>query len=273
MLGLGPAYRSPLTAHRLPFPVMPLITFLSDFGISDSYVGEVKGVLATLAPGITVVDITHQIPPGDIRSAAHILGRAWHRFPGGTVHLVVVDPGVGGTRNAIALDSGGHRFVGPDNGVLTPALFNARPTVVSIAVPEGAAPTFHGRDLFAPAAARLASGDPLATLGEPLDKEPSRLVDPIPWYQGKTVVGEVLYVDRFGNLVTNLTEDLVPPYAELEVEDFLIGPVRRTFGDVPTGELLAYIGSGNTVEIAVRDGSATRRLGVGVGGRIRARLG
>ncbi|MEO8294805.1 MAG: SAM-dependent chlorinase/fluorinase [Gemmatimonadota bacterium] len=252
---------------------MPLITFLSDFGTSDSYVGEVKGVLATLAPAAAVIDITHHIPPGDIRSASHILGRAWHRFPAGTVHLVVVDPGVGGTRSAIAVESGGHRFVGPDNGVLTPALYNAEPTIVEIAVPEGAAPTFHGRDLFAPAAARLALGDSVLSIGATVLGELTRLTDPVPWYQGKSVIGEVLYVDRFGNLVTNLTENLAPPYATLEVEDFAIGPVRRTFGDVPRGELLAYIGSGNTVEIAVRDGSASRRLGMGVGGRIRVRLG
>ena len=252
---------------------MPLITFLSDFGTSDSYVGEVKGVLMSLAPGVPVIDISHQINPGNIRAAAHILDRTWHRFPGGTVHLVVVDPGVGGTRAALAVESGGHRFVGPDNGVLTPALYNATPSIVTIPVPQGVAATFHGRDLFAPAAARLAQGESISQLGEPLRGDPSRLVDPVPWYQGKAVIGEVLYVDRFGNLVTNLTEDLVPSYAVLEVEDFEIGPVRRTFADVPTGELLAYMGSGNTVEIAVRDGSATRRLGIGVGGRIRVRLG
>lgn len=252
---------------------MPLITFLSDFGTSDSYVGEVKGVLASLAPGMAVVDISHSITPGNIRAAAHVLGRTWHRYPGGTVHLVVVDPGVGGTRAAIAVESGGHYFVGPDNGVLTTAFYNAAPRIVQIPVPDGVAATFHGRDLFAPAAARLALGEPLSQLGEPIAGEPARLIDPMPWYQGKSVIGEVLYVDRFGNLVSNLTENLVPSYAVLEVEDFEIGPVRRTFGDVPTGELLAYIGSGNTVEIAVRDGSATRRLGIGVGGRIRVRLG
>lgn len=189
------------------------------------------------------------------------------------MHLVVVDPGVGGDRAAIAVESGGHFFVGPDNGVLTAAFYNSAPFVVKLPVPEGAAATFHGRDLFAPTAARLALGEALSRMGGPIQGEPTRLVDPVPWYQGKAVIGEVLYVDRFGNLVTNLTEDLVPSYAVLEVEDFEIGPVRRTFGDVPTGELLAYIGSGNTVEIAVRDGSASRRLGIGVGGRIRVRLG
>jgi S-adenosylmethionine hydrolase len=250
-----------------------MITFLSDFGTSDSYVGEVKGVLASLAPHIPVIDISHNLTPGNIRAAAHILARTWHRFPGGTVHLVVVDPGVGGSRAAIAVESGGHFFVGPDNGVLTPAYFNAAPRVLGLPVPDGAAATFHGRDLFAPVAARLALGEALDHVGVPMAEPAARLGDPVPWYQGKTVIGEVLYVDHFGNLVTNLTEDLVPSYAVLEVEDFDIGPVRRTFADVPTGELLAYIGSGNTVEIAVRDGSASRRLGIGVGGRIRVRLG
>lgn len=250
-----------------------MLTFLSDFGNADSYVGEVKGVLATMAPGIPVIDVTHEIPPGDIRSAAHVLGRVWHRYPAGTVHLVVVDPGVGGVREALAVECGGHRFVGPDNGVLTAALQAGIPEVVAIPVPVGAAPTFHGRDLFAPAAARLATGASLWEIGSPLGRPPETLNIPVPWYQGKSVVGEVLYVDRFGNLVTNLTEDLVPGYAVLEIEDFVIGPVRRTFADVPSGELLAYMGSGNTVEIAVRDGSAARRLGTGVGGQVRARLG
>jgi S-adenosylmethionine hydrolase len=252
---------------------MGLITFLSDFGTSDSYVGEVKGVIVSLAPGTPVIDISHSISPGNIPAAAHVLERTWHRFPGGTVHLVVVDPGVGGSRAALAVECSGHFFVGPDNGVLTPAFFNGTPVIVSLPVPEGAAATFHGRDVFGPAAARLARGARLEAIGARLRHEPTRLSEPVPWYEGKVVIGEVLYVDRFGNLVTNLTENLVPAYAALEVEDFEIGPVRRTFGDVPTGELLAYIGSGNTVEIAVRDGSATRRLGIGVGGRIRVRLG
>jgi S-adenosylmethionine hydrolase len=250
-----------------------MITFLTDFGTSDSYVGEVKGVLASLAPGVPVIDISHSLAPGNIRAGAHILGRTWHRYPGGTVHLVVVDPGVGGTRAAIAVESGGHFFVGPDNGVLTSAFYKSSPQIIRLPVPDGAAATFHGRDLFAPVAARLALGEPIQRMGDAFSGEPTRLVDPVPWYQGKSVIGEVMYVDHFGNLVSNLTEDLVPSYAILEVDDFQVGPVRRTFGDVPPGELLAYIGSGNTVEIAVRDGSAARRLGVGVGGRIRVRLG
>jgi S-adenosyl-L-methionine hydrolase (adenosine-forming) len=252
---------------------MPLITLLTDFGTSDSYVAEMKGVLLGLCPAAVLVDVTHAVPPGDVRAGAYLLGRAWHRFPAGTTHLTVVDPGVGTARPAFALRSQGHWFVGPDNGIFTAVLRDAEVEIVTLATPAAASPTFHGRDLFAPAAAALACGHPLESLGEPFLGMPTRLTWTEPRYEGKSVVGQIVYVDRFGTLITNLTPDLVPPYAVLEVEDLEIGPLRRTFGDVPTGGLLAYVGSGGVVEIAVRDGSAARRLGLGVGGRIRARLG
>ena len=163
--------------------------------------------------------------------------------------------------------------MGPDNGLFTPVLRDAAVEIVTLAIPPTAAPTFHGRDLFAPAAAALASGTALQALGQPYLGIPHRLSYRDPHYEGKSVVGEVVYVDRFGTLVTNLTPEMVPDYAVIEIEGLDIGPLRRTFGDVPTGGLLAYLGSGGQVEIAVRDGSAARRLGMGVGGRIRVRLG
>ena len=252
---------------------MTLVTLLTDFGTADSYVAEVKGVILALTPRATLVDVTHGVPPGDIRSGAYLLGRTWHRFPAGTVHLVVVDPGVGTDRAAVAIKVRGHAFVGPDNGIFSPVLRDAEVEIVTLPTPPGASPTFHGRDLFAPVAAALAGGAVLATLGEPFAGLPHRLAYTEPRYEGKSVVGEILYVDRFGTLVTNLTPDLVPAYASIEVEGLDLGPLRRTFGDVPTGGLLAYLGSGGEVEVAVRDGSAARRLGLGVGGRIRARLG
>jgi S-adenosylmethionine hydrolase len=252
---------------------VPLITILTDFGSSDSYVAEMKGVLLSLCPGVDLVDVTHAVPPGDVRAGAYLLGRSWHRFPPDTIHLAVVDPGVGTARAALAMRTQGHAFVGPDNGLFTPVFRDAEVEIVVLPTPDGAAPTFHGRDLFAPAAAALARGVPLQSLGQPLARIPQRLTYTEPHYEGKSVVGEIVYVDRFGTLVTNLTTDLVPPYAVLEVEGLEIGPLRRTFADVPTGGLLAYVGSGGAVEIAVRDGSAARRLGLGVGGRIRVRLG
>ena len=252
---------------------VPFITLLTDFGSSDSYVAEMKGVLLSLCPEAVLVDVTHGVPPGDVRAGAYLLGRSWHRFPAGSIHLTVVDPGVGTARAALAMRTRGHAFVGPDNGLFTPVLRDAEVEIAVLPTPVDAAPTFHGRDLFAPAAAALARGAPLSSLGPPLDRIPERLTYTEPHYEGKSVVAEIVYVDRFGTLVTNLTTELVPPYAVLEVEGLEIGRLRRTFGDVPTGGLLAYVGSGGAVEIAVRDGSAARRLGLGVGGRIRVRLG
>jgi S-adenosyl-L-methionine hydrolase (adenosine-forming) len=252
---------------------MTIITLATDFGSTDSYVAEMKGALLSGAPSAVLVDVSHGIWPGDIRSAAHILGRTWSRFPRGTIHLVVVDPGVGSSRAALAFSAHGHCFVGPDNGVFTPVLHDAEIEAVVLSTPESASATFHGRDLFAPAAAALASGASLRSLGDPFAGIPKRLAYTQPHHEGKTVVGEVIYVDRFGSLITNLTSELVPPYARVEVEDLDLGPLKRTFDDVPTGGLLAYVGSGGTIEIAVRNGSAARRLGIGVGGRVRAILG
>jgi hypothetical protein len=252
---------------------MRLITLLTDFGITDSYVAELKAALYSRAPDVILVDVTHSVPPGDVRAGAYLLGRTWHRFPTGTVHLAVVDPGVGSSRAALALAAAGHWFVGPDNGLFTSVLKDSAVEIVSLPTPSGAAPTFHGRDLFAPAAAALATGTALSTLGEAFTKIPERLGYREAFHEGKTIVGEIVYVDRFGSLVTSLTPELVPAYATVEIEGLDIGPLRHTFADVPTGGLLAFVGSGGAIEIAVRDGSAARRLGIGVGGRVRARLG
>src|SRR5213596_1046638 len=141
----------------------PIITLLSDFGSADSYVGEVKGVLLSHVHGAALLDITHQVPPGDLRAGQYILGRVWHRFPQGTVHLAVVDPGVGTARRALAAGAGGHFFVAPDNGLLSCLPADAH--FVSLPIPPSAAPTFHARDVFAPAAAQLAIGASLTQLG------------------------------------------------------------------------------------------------------------
>lgn len=252
---------------------MALITLLTDFGITDSYVAEMKGAMLSGAPDAVLVDVSHGVRPGDIRSAAYVLGRVWHRFPPGTVHLVVIDPGVGTARTALALGAHGHYFVGPDNGVFTPVLHDTQVQAIELPTPRTASPTFHGRDVFAPAAAALASRATLPSLGRQFGRIPARVNYTLPHHEGKTVVGEIIYVDRFGSLITNLTSDLVPDHASVEVEDLDLGPLRRTFEDVPAGGLLAYVGSGGAIEIAVRNGSAARRLGIGVGGRVRARLG
>ena len=249
-------------------PSSSLITLLTDFGLSDSYVAEVKGVLLSRAPppGVTLVDITHQISPGDVRAGQYLLARAWSRFPKGTVHLAIVDPGVGTSRRAVAATAGGHLFVAPDNGLLS---FLPSPRFVSLAIPADAAPTFHGRDVFAPAAAALASGTRLEELGTPItDAYHSPL--PTPHHDGTAVMGEVLYVDRFGTLISNIPGPDVEPGVRIRVAGTDVGALRRTFGDVERGTLVALVGSGGTVEIAVRDGSAARLLGVGVAAEVRA---
>ncbi len=239
----------------------PLVTLLTDFGCRDSYVAEIKAVLLSTAPSAQLVDISHEVPPGNVLAAQYILGRTWARFPSGSVHLAVVDPGVGSRRRAIAVASRGHYFVGPDNGLFTPVLDGA--TVVELAVPGNAAPTFHGRDVFAPAAARLVLGEAVEKLGTPV-ADPVRLSPPQPVLEGERVRGSVIYVDRFGTLITNIARELAAGKAAVEIRGIVV-PLRRTFADVEPGELVAFVGSGGTVEIAVRDGAAAAKLEAALG--------
>ena len=236
----------------------PLITLLTDFGTADGYVGEMKGVLLTRAPDATLVDITHEIPAQDVEMARLTLARVWRRFPTGTVHLVVVDPGVGTGRAALAVKSDGRCLVGPDNGVLSPALLVAGACAVTLEIPPNASASFHGRDVFAPAAASLASGMSLESLGtaarQPTIRrtpEPQRVEDGV-------LAGVVISVDRFGNAITNLV-GLRAGIVELGGATL---PLRRTYGDVPSGAALALVGSSGLIEVAVRDGNAARQLGV-----------
>lgn len=244
-----------------------IITLLTDFGTADSYVAELKAVLLSRAPTVTIVDISHQVAPGDIRAGQYLLDRSWKQFPAESIHLAIVDPGVGTERRAIAAESGGHRFVAPDNGLLSFLARDAR--FVSLPIPASAAPTFHGRDVFAPAAASLATGASLESLGA-IITDPYHSPLPTPRTDGLTVVGEVIYVDRFGTLVSNIPGNAVQLGVRIKVEGTDVGSLSRTFRDVARGALVAFVGSGGTAEIAVRDGSAARMLGVGVGAEVRA---
>ena len=244
-----------------------LITLLTDFGTADSYVAEVKGVLLSQVHGAALVDVSHQVSPGDVRAAQYILSRVWHRFPQGSVHLAVVDPGVGTDRRALAASLAGHFFVAPDNGLLS--FLPADAHFAALPIPAGAAPTFHARDVFAPAAGQLALGASLSHVGHPIT-DPYRAPLPAPRTDGGVVLGEVIYVDRFGTLVTNIPGDAVEPGVRIKVAGTEIGTLSRTFGDVGRGTLVAVVGSDGSVEVAVRDGSAARLLGVGVGAEVRA---
>jgi len=247
---------------------VPRITLLTDFGTRDGYVAAVKGVLAERAPGVLIDDAAHDIPPGDIRSAAWALSRYWQLYPAGTVHLAVVDPGVGSDRRALAARVAGRLFVAPDNGVLSRVLDECPPDlVVSLENPQhlrsGPSCTFHGRDVFAPAAAALALGLPLEELGPPV-ADPAMLPLPRPDCHGATARGVVVHVDRFGNLITNLPARCVRAAATVRVAGRSVGPLRRTYADVEPGAPLALIGSAGLLEVSVRDGNAASVLGVGL---------
>jgi S-adenosylmethionine hydrolase len=233
-----------------------LITLLTDFGTADGYVAELKGVLYAAAPDVTVVDLSHEIPPQDVESARLAVARYWRRFPSGTVHVVVVDPGVGSARAALAVSSDGRFLVGPDNGVLSPSLLASGSRAVSLPVPPTASATFHGRDVFAPAAAKLATGAAVDSLGPPwLDPVIRRTPEARRGTKG-SVIGEVIAIDRFGNAISNL---IAPRGGQIEIAGRSM-PIVRTYADAPAGELIALVGSSGFVEIAQRDGSAARAL-------------
>lgn len=246
---------------------MSIVTITTDFGTRDGYVGEVKGVLVTRAPEVALVDVAHDVTPGDVRGAAWILGRIWGRFPIGTVHLAVVDPGVGGARTPIAARVAQRWFVGPDNGLLT-LVCRAFPVEearrIDLAI-DGRPPssTFHGRDVFAPAAAHLSTGADPEQIGPEIERDQIvALALPRPTRQGDTLRGHVLHVDRFGNLITNLPNEDLPPSPQVLISGVTLQTLSPSYDAVGAGELLASLGSGGTVEIAVRDGSASERLGV-----------
>ena len=242
-----------------------LVTLLTDFGTADGYVAEMKGVLYTRAPGVTVVDLSHEITPQDVDAARLAVTRYWRRFPRGTVHLVVVDPGVGSARQALGVASDGRFLVGPDNGVLSPALLIPGAAAVSLAVPPGASATFHGRDVFAPAAAALARGALLDSLGSPHRNPVIRRTPEVRRDGDGWSCGEVLVIDRFGNAITNL---LAMHATEVCVGNHVLR-LSRTYADVGVGEPVALVGSSGLIEIAVRDGSAAAVLGLTRGTSVR----
>lgn len=232
----------------------PPLVLLTDFGTVDAYVGVMKGVIAGIAPGLPVIDLCHAVPPQDVARGADLLAESWRWFPAGTVFVGVVDPGVGTDRRALLARIDGRLFVGPDNGLcsrVTDAPFEARALPDAWGLPARSA-TFHGRDLFAPAAARLASGQVAFDDAPPLHA-PVRLPRPAP--------GAVRAFDHFGNALTDLPE---------RADGALIWngrhvPVVRTYGDAPPGALVALTGSAGLLELAVVGGSARASHGVALG--------
>jgi S-adenosylmethionine hydrolase len=249
----------------------PVIALVTDFGLSDPYVGAMKGAILRLAPEVTLVDVVHELAAHDVLAGALALDAAYRHFPKGTVFVAVVDPGVGSARRALAIAAAGWRFVGPDNGIFTFVLeaeASAEVRRLATQVSGGpVSPVFHGRDLFGPAAAELARGLPFEEAG-PLVHDPVRLSLPPKLRAGDAWTGSVLHVDRFGNLTTNLlAADLAAlACASLERLEVRLGerilPLVRCYADVASGAACALVGSSGRLELAVREGRADALGGV-----------
>ncbi len=258
---------------------MPLLTLLTDFGLQDIYVGVMKGAIAHINPALTVIDLTHQIPPQDVVAARFNLLTAVPYFPDGTVHVAVVDPGVGGSRQAIAIQFQQGFLVGPNNGIFSGVLERYSP-IAAVELTQSRywrtpnpSRTFHGRDVFATVGAHVASGVPLFELGEAIALE--TLVNlPLPLCEDQdgAIAGCIQYIDHFGNLITNVPAERVEG-ANWSVElGFDSIPKTATYADAPLGGLLSLIGSHGWLEIAVNGGSAQAQLQVTIGHPLQVRL-
>jgi S-adenosylmethionine hydrolase len=257
---------------------------LTDFGVGDWYVGVMKGVLSARAPGVPLIDLTHGIGAGDIRSAAFVLENSWRWFPEGAVFLVVVDPGVGTARRPLAIAAEERFFIGPDNGVLSPALATGS-AVSRVLDPEALgvevlSHTFHGRDLFSPAAAHLARGEAFDGIGERITDVKRLEARHIVVSQDR-ITGHVIYLDHFGNCITDIDEESLKrfqgdqPASSLLVqsEGAVIHGLVETYGDAPEGKPCALIDSSGRLEIAVRGGSAATTLGLEGGDVVEVTIG
>ncbi len=253
----------------------PLITLLTDFGAGSGYPAQMKGVILSVRPDATVVDLSHEVPHYDVLAGALLLEACAPRFPAHAVHLAVVDPGVGTARRAMCLvDSRGRRFVGPDNGLFTPFLGGGRAHLIAAPkdVPERVSATFHGRDVFAPVAVRLAGGGDPGAVG-PAIVDPVRLDWPAAELRGSELHGQCLLADPFGNVLTSIRE--VDLGAAAPVAVAVAGRearVVRTYGEGCPGELLALVGSSGRLEISVREGNAAQVLGFSRGAPVVVRM-
>jgi hypothetical protein len=259
---------------------MRIITLLTDFGVESIFPAQMKGVILERCPTAVLVDMSHGVPRHDVRTAAFMLGSAAPAFPAGTVHVAVVDPQVGSQRRVLAAEAGGHLYLAPDNGLLTLVaqgqfLFGAGVAPARVISVENrtffraeVSSTFHGRDIFAPLAAALALGTPVDALGTEVDSI-ERFDLPLPDRAENVIRGQVLYVDSFGNLVTNISGRALagadPSGIQVRIAGAVIRGLSRAYSDVPAGVLLAYVGSAGLLEVAVNRQSAALRLGADVG--------
>lgn len=245
-----------------------IITLTSDFGYGGEYVGVMKGVILRINPKCQLIDITHQISPQNIFQASLVLQNSYSFFPKGTIHMVIVDPGVGTARRPIIIKKEGYFFVGPDNGVFTPIIKEGKFTAFEITFrpslkwPESS--TFHGRDIFAPTAAYLSLGKEAQKFGPPIANL-QRLDWPLPVLKGQKVIGQILLADPFGNLITNITRDFFESQIasrrfQIKGKGWSISCLQKTYDQVPVGQPLALFGSAGFLEIAINRGNASQAL-------------
>ncbi len=258
-----------------------IITITTDFGIKDPYVGAMKGAILTINPGAEVVDISHLVSPQNILEGAMILEQAYSYFPKSTIHIGVIDPGVGGARRPILIETERYLFIGPDNGLFTPILTKEE-IIGTIHITNkkyfhrGVSSTFHGRDVFAPVAAHLSLGEEPGSFGERID-DPLLLDIPEPALKEGTIEGEVILVDSFGNLITNIDAGDIPRLPvegtiEVTIKEARIHGLSKTYGTGTKGRPIALIGSTNRLEIACNMGSASELLKAAAGERVEVRV-
>lgn len=246
-----------------------IITLLSDFGLSDPYVAMMKGVILSINRNADLIDITHNIKVGSIFQGADIIKETWSYFPEGTVHVAVVDPGVGSARRLMAVKAARHFFVGPDNGIFWPIIKkNPDAEIVELTEKKYFLPeitnTFHGRDVFAPVAAHISLGTAIKSLGSPIT-DPEKLKLSRPYQDDKGLNGEIIRIDNFGNLITNitvknLTDFLMGKNPVFFIGEYKISEISHTYSDKDEGELIAIINSSNYLEIAVNMGRVSEYL-------------
>lgn len=242
-----------------------IITLITDFRTNDGYMGAVYGVIKSIAPDVEIMTISHSIPPEDIRKGSRALKNSYQFFPDGTIHLVVVDPTVGPHRRGLIVYDGEFYFVGPDNGVFT-TVYNRTADCQCFKITNdkyrlsSQTETFHGRDVFAPTAAYLASGIPPEEFGLQID-DPVMLKDPEPEMIGTELIGKIVDIDTFGNLVTNIPAIMVKQNSQILVCGHIIKELLKSYAEVPQKQPLAYIGSIGNLEIAINQGNAANFFG------------
>lgn len=268
-----------------------VLTLLTDFGTRDGYVGTMKGVIHRINPGASIVDISHEVPPHDILEAAYILYSAYKYFPPGTVHLVVVDPGVGSARKIVGLEADDYLFLAPDNGVLTFIVQQANVSQIVEITNEDyflkpISDTFHGRDIFAPVAAHLSKGIVLAKFGKRIvaaaPRASSKGIKELKLAKAKAtqegICGEVIHIDRFGNLITNIDRQILEGFRvrgsgfRVRVGGEEILGISKSYADVEPGKFLAIFGSSGFLEISLNQGNASQALGAGRGQKVEVAL-